>query len=130
MQSAGANSGVVRKSSQDADRIQATGRTSIRAAVNRVHMRPAHSAVTLREGDRVVAEDGELGLVERVLRAESGDRFGSFVFVVAVCALGRRRYPILDGALVASVDRGRGRVLVRGRRRALARLSESPPLVI
>jgi hypothetical protein len=80
-----------------------------------------------REGDRVVAEDGDLGRVDTILRSESA----SLVYlVVAVGGVGRRKYPILHQALVTGVDPSEQKIYVRGRRRSLARLPESPPLVI
>ena len=42
----------------------------------------------------------------------------------------RRRYPVLHRTLVTGVDRRRARMYVRGHRRSLERLSESPPIVI
>jgi hypothetical protein len=80
-----------------------------------------------REGDRVVAQDGDLGSVDRVLRSEAAR---AIYLVVAVGGVGHRRYPVLHCALVESVDRAEGTVYVRGRRRSLQRLPESPPIVI
>jgi hypothetical protein len=80
-----------------------------------------------REGDQVVAQDGHLGRVDRILRSESA---GPIYLVVAVGALGRRRYPILHHALVSDVNASDRTIYVRGRRRSLERLPESPPLVI
>jgi hypothetical protein len=78
-----------------------------------------------REGDRVVAQDGALGRVDRIVRSEAD---GPVYLVVSV---GRvvRRYPILHSALVRNVDASSRTVHVRGRRRSLERLSESLPLV-
>ena len=91
-----------------------------------------HSALPLahpapRAGDRVIAQDGDLGHVDRILHSEAAD---PVYLVVAVGAMGRRRYPILHRALVTGVDRSERRIYVRGRRRALKRLPESPPIVI
>lgn len=79
------------------------------------------------EGDRVVAQDGDLGCVDRVLRSEAAR---AIYLVVAVGAVGRRRYPVLHCGLVESVDRAGRTVYVRGRRRSLQSLPESAPIVI
>jgi hypothetical protein len=86
----------------------------------------AATSSVLREGDRVVAQDGDLGRVDRILCTDSAT---PIYLVVAVGAIGRRRYPILHTALVTDVDLGERKVYVRGRRRALERLPESPPIV-
>jgi len=65
-----------------------------------------------RVGDVVLSQDGPLGRVESVIRWP------------------RRRYPVIPSSLVATVDRRRGNVLLRGRRRALARLPETAPIVL
>jgi hypothetical protein len=88
--------------------------------------RTASHAAT-RRGDRVVAQDGELGRVDRILRSETA---GPDYVVVAVGWIGRRRYPVLHSALITNVDRSERRVYVRGRRHALRRLPESPPLIV
>jgi hypothetical protein len=80
-----------------------------------------------REGDRVVAQDGDLGHVDRILRSEAA---APIYLVVAVRAVGHRRYPILHCALITGIDRSERRIYVRGRRRSLERLPESPPIVI
>jgi hypothetical protein len=85
------------------------------------------SSLEAREGDHVVAQDGHLGRVDRILRSESA---GPIYLVVAVGALGRRRYPILHHALVSDVDASDRTIYVRGHRRSLERLPETPPLVI
>ncbi len=84
------------------------------------------SLVAPREGDRVVAEDGELGRVDEILRSDAPD---AVYFVVAV---GRvlRRYPVLHGALVTRVDNLHREVYVRGRRRTLQSLPEQAPIVL
>jgi hypothetical protein len=82
---------------------------------------------TAREGDQVVARDGALGQVDRIVRSDSG---GPVYFVVSVGPILRRRYPVLHRTLVTGVDRRRAKVYVRGRRRLLERLPESPPIVI
>jgi hypothetical protein len=83
--------------------------------------------VAPREGDRVVAQDGDLGCVDRVLRSEAAR---AIYLVVAVGAVGRRKYPVIHCGLVESVDRAERTVYVRGRRSSLQRLPESPPIVI
>jgi hypothetical protein len=80
-----------------------------------------------REGDQVVAQDGALGHVDRIVRSDAD---GPVYFVVSVGPLVRRRYPILHRTLVTGVDRSGGKMYVRGHRRSLERLSESSPLVI
>ena len=90
-------------------------------------MNPASAVHAPRKGDRVVAQDGDLGHVDSVLRSEKAR---PVYLVVAVGVLPRRRYPILHCALVTEVDRMGARVYVRGDRRSLVRLPESPPLVI
>ena len=83
-------------------------------------------SVAPREGDRVVAHDGELGSVDRVLCSEAAQ---PVYMVVAVGAVARRRYPVLHCGLVESIDRARRTVYVHGQRSALQCLSESPPIV-
>jgi hypothetical protein len=80
-----------------------------------------------REGDHVVARDGVLGQVDRIVRS---DAEGPVYFVVSVGPRVRRRYPILHRTLVTGVDRSSGKMYVRGHRRSLERLSERPPLII
>lgn len=77
-------------------------------------------------GDAVMADDGHLGRVERVLRSETAEpRF----VVLSVQNRLRRRHPIIPFELVATVDRRSEVVRVRGRRAAIARCSEALPLV-
>jgi hypothetical protein len=90
-------------------------------------MDPAAEAHAVREGDQVVALDGPLGQIDRIVRS---DAEGPVYFVVSVGPLVRRRYPIIHRTLVTGVDRSSGKMYVRGHRRSLERLSESPPLVI
>lgn len=80
-----------------------------------------------RVGDRVVAQDGTLGEVESVIRTET--RAPVYV-VVEVRKFVGRRYPVVPWSLVTGVDRGRRRVQVQGRRRAISRLPETLPLVV
>ena len=85
------------------------------------------SASAARVGDVVVAQDGTLGAVERVIVTETS---APAYLVVAVGSRIRRRYPIVPCALVMGIDRARRRVHIRGRRRSLGRLPESIPLVL
>jgi hypothetical protein len=117
----------VEKSSQDRNTILARTETPAKSVGHPEAMNAATSLVGPREGDRVVAQDGDLGRVDRILRSESAD---PVYLVVAVGAVGRRRYPIVHCALVTCVDRSDRRIYVRGRRRSLERLPESPPLLI
>jgi hypothetical protein len=81
----------------------------------------------VRVGDAVLAEDGELGRVDRIIRAESRTP------VYLVVAAGRtlvRRYPLVPAGLVTGVDRARHCVHVRGRRRSMQSLPEHLPLVL
>ena len=78
-------------------------------------------------GDTVVADDGTLGHVDRVIRAES--QAPAYLVVAAGRRL-RRRYPVVPSTLVTGVDRARRRVRVRGVRRSIGRLSEQLPIVV
>lgn len=80
-----------------------------------------------RIGDTVVAEDGTLGEIERLIRTEA--KTPAYV-VIAVRRVVGRRYPVMPWSLVTGVDRSQRRVHVRGRRRNLSRLSETLPLVV
>ena len=79
-----------------------------------------------REGDAVIAQNGSLGRIERIVRPEPQ---GAVYLVVAAGRMLRRRYPVLSGSLVTTVDSSRRRVHVRGRRELLERLPETLPLV-
>ena len=81
----------------------------------------------VRVGDDVIAQDGSLGRVDRIVRSESK---APVYLVVAIGGVTRRRYPIVPCAIVTAVDRSRGKVHVRGWRESLAGLSESVPLVL
>lgn len=87
----------------------------------------AERRVHARVGDTVVAADGALGRVDRVISLESST---PVFLVVAVGRLVRRRYPVLPWSLVRAVDRARRRVYVDGHGSSLARLSESVPIVL
>jgi hypothetical protein len=78
-------------------------------------------------GDTVVAEDGAVGHVDRIIRAES--RMPVFM-VVASRRRVRRRYPVIPSSLVTRVDRRGRRVHVRGLRRSLGTLPEHLPIVV
>jgi hypothetical protein len=78
-------------------------------------------------GDTVVAQDGALGRVERVIRSEA--HVPAFL-VVAAGGRVRRRYPIVPWSFVTRVDRSTRRVHVRGRRGRLGDMSEALPLVL
>jgi hypothetical protein len=86
----------------------------------------ATDVAAVREGDRVVAQDGALGEIDCIVRSEA-DRP-----VYLVVSVGRvlRRYPVLHRALVTNVDPTSRTVHVRGRRRSLERLSESTPFIV
>jgi len=80
-----------------------------------------------RVGDTVLAQDGEVGEIERIVRSEA--RAPIYV-VVAVRRFVGRRYPVVPWSLVTAVDKSRRRVHVRGRRGTISRLSETLPLVV
>lgn len=82
---------------------------------------------TPRVGDRVVARDGVVGRIDRIVRSETRD---PTYIVVAVGRRFRRRYPIAPWSLVTRVDRGRRQIHVAGRRRSLERLPETLPIAI
>jgi len=85
------------------------------------------SSADVRVGDRVLAEDGTIGHVDRVIRAES--HAPAFLVVAAGRRLWRR-YPVVPSALVARVDGARRTVHLRGRRRSIGELSERLPIVV
>lgn len=87
----------------------------------------ASAMVPVQAGDAVVASDGRLGRVERVIRSESR---APVYLVVSVGRAVRRRYPVLPFTLVEAVDWRRRSVRVLGRRRTLQRLPETLPLVL
>jgi len=80
-----------------------------------------------RVGDTVYAQDGALGVVDRVITAENS--VPAFL-VVEVGKRVRRRYPVVPWSIVRTVDCTRHRVYLRGRRRRLERLSETVPMVL
>ena len=86
-----------------------------------------HPIPEARAGDTVLAQDGALGKIERVIRSETSM---PVYVVVAVRSLVRRRYPVVPWSLVTAVDRSRRSVHVRGRCGTISRLSETLPLVV
>jgi hypothetical protein len=75
-------------------------------------------------GDDVVAGDGRVGRVARLLRTESAVP----LYMIVAAGRVRRRYPVIACDLITDID---GRVVrVRGSRHALRRLPESLPLVL
>lgn len=87
----------------------------------------ARNGAEARVGDTVLAQDGDLGQIERIIRSETSK---PVYVVVAVRRLVGRRYPVIPWSLVTGVDRSRRRVHVRGRRGTISRLSETLPLVV
>jgi hypothetical protein len=87
--------------------------------------RPAAASIT--EGDAVVADDGVLGRVERLLSLEAR----APVYLVVRIGRGlRRRYPIVPVSLVEGVDTRRRLVRLRGKRKSIGRMPETLPLVL
>ena len=97
------------------------------AASPRERRAEARNVAEPRVGDTVLAQDGEVGEIERIVRSEA--RTPIYV-VVAVRRFVRRRYPVVPWSLVTAVDRSRRRVHVRGRCGTISRLSETLPLVV
>jgi hypothetical protein len=89
---------------------------------------PCSSAVTaIREGDAVLAEDGMVGRIDRLILSET------HVPVYLVVRAGRtlrRRYPVVSVSLVTAVDASRSLVRLRGRCRQIGRLPETLPLLL
>ncbi|HUF02513.1 MAG TPA: hypothetical protein VMN35_08830 [Gaiellaceae bacterium] len=88
---------------------------------------PGVFELVARVGDEVVAQDGSLGRVDRVIRFETRDPES------LVVAVGRglvARYPVVPCSLVTGVDRLSRRIHLRGRRTCLRRLPESLPIVV
>ena len=80
-----------------------------------------------RVGDTVVAADGVLGHVDRIIRSETT---APVYLVVVAGGLLRRRYPVIPFALVRGVDRTLRCVSIEGHRQRLGRFSESVPIVL
>jgi hypothetical protein len=78
-------------------------------------------------GDTVIAEDGAVGHIDRIIRTES--RAPMFMIVASRRRI-RRRYPVIPSSLVTRVDRSRRRVHVRGHRRSVGTLPEHLPIVV
>lgn len=121
----------MRKPSQDPEITPAVRSVSGTSATQDADMRSqVNDHVGLEEvrvGDEVVAEDGTLGRVDRIIRAESRAP------VYLVVAAGRtilRRYPLVPAGFVTRVDRARECVHVRGLRRSVRSLPEHLPIVV
>jgi hypothetical protein len=81
------------------------------------------AAAAPQPGDEVIAADGSVGRVDRVLRSDDATPR----YIVVAAGRVRRRYPVLPCGLITSAE---GDVVrVRGQRRALRRLPETLPLV-
>jgi len=78
-------------------------------------------------GDEVVAGDGVVGEVDRIVHSEARD---PVYLVVAVGRRFRKRYPVTPWSLVTRVDRGHRQIYVDCRRRSLERLPETLPIAI
>jgi hypothetical protein len=120
-------SGFVKKRSRDRETTVATAGALSTRGLDHADMALLRGECEARVGDVVLAQDGALGRVESLIRSESE------VTVFLVVAAGRwpgRRYPVVPCSLVATVDRRGGKVRLRGRRRALARLSETLPILV
>jgi hypothetical protein len=87
----------------------------------------APAVASIREGDAVVAEDGVLGRVDRLVLSEID---APAYLVVRAGRTLRRRYPVIPMSLVAGVDSRRHVVRLRGRRETIGRLPETIPLVL
>ena len=87
----------------------------------------APAVASIREDDAVVAEDGVLGCVDRLVHTEA--RTPAYLVVRAGRTL-RRRYPVIPVSLVTGVDSRRRLVMLRGRCEAISRLPETLPLVL
>lgn len=85
------------------------------------------SVAAIREGDAVVAEDGVLGRVDRLVRSEA--HTPAYLIVRAGRTL-RRKYPVVPVSLVSGVDSRRRLVRLRGRCETIGQLPETLPLVL
>ena len=88
---------------------------------------PGPTAAGIREGDAVMAEDGVLGCVDRLVGSEAET---PAYLVVRVGRTLRRRYPVVPVSLVIRVDTRRRLVRLRGRGEAIVRMPETLPLVL
>ncbi|MEP7224478.1 MAG: PRC-barrel domain-containing protein [Actinomycetota bacterium] len=109
---------------RQANRTRAARRV---ASAPRRAQRAETQVAEVRVGDTVVAQDGALGTIERIIRSET--RAPIYV-VVAVRGFLRRRYPVVPWFLVTAVDRSRRSIHIRGRRALMSRFSETLPLVV
>jgi hypothetical protein len=108
-------------------RLQRSCRAFSSSAPRATQRTEARNVAEVHVGDTVLAQDGALGQIERIIRSET--RKPVYV-VVAVRRVVGRRYPVIPWSLVTGVDRSRRRVHVRGRRGSISRLSETLPLVV
>jgi hypothetical protein len=120
-------SGFVKKRSRDRETTVAEAGALSTRSLDHAGMALRGGDCEARVGDVVLAQDGPLGRVESLIRSESQ---ATAYLVVAAGKWPSRRYPVVPCALVATVDRCGGSVRLRGRRRALARLSETPPILV
>lgn len=91
-----------------------------------IERRPGRGAVASRPaiGDIVVARDGKVGRVARLLRRENA----ALCYLVVATGRFRRRYPVIECGLVTGVEAHV--VRVRGDRHTLRRLPEELPIVL
>lgn len=108
-------------------RVVIMGTATVAPRLDRVTLARPASVAEICEGDAVIAEDGALGQVDRLLRSE--DHAPVYLIVRVGRAL-RRRYPVIPVSLITDVDSRRRRVRLRGRRTTIARLPETLPLVL
>lgn len=90
----------------------------------------ARSRLALRAvlvGDEVIADDGRVGRVERVVRSER--REVRYVVVTSRRGL-LRRHPVVPVGLITHVDGRTRRIRVRGSRASVVTLPETVPLVL
>lgn len=106
---------------------RARARRSVATSPREAQRTEARNVAEAHVGDTVLAQDGALGQIERIIRSET--RKPVYV-VVAVRRVVGRRYPVVPWSLVTGVDRPRRQVHVRGRRGTISRLSEALPLVV
>ena len=88
---------------------------------------PGEPEAAARVGDEVVAQDGSLGRVDRVIRFETDDP--AYLVVEVRRGLGKR-YQVVPRTLVTNIDRVARRVHLGGPRRSFRRLPETIPIVV